>query len=48
MMIAQLVSWSPSTGRTVAHRVVVAVAFAGSLLLMLAWSWLYFTGNWAS
>jgi hypothetical protein len=49
MMIAQLVSWRPEHVATrAAHRVVVAVAFAGSILLMLAWSWLYFTGNWAS
>ena len=49
MMIAQLVTWRPvHAAARVIHRVVVAVAFASSILLMLAWSWLYFTGNWAS
>lgn len=49
MMIAQLVTWQPQhrAGR-VTHRLVVAVAFVGSIAAMLAWSWLYFTGNWAS
>jgi hypothetical protein len=32
----------------VAHRVAVVVAFAASALLMLGWSWLFFTGHWAS
>lgn len=49
MMIAQLVTWRPrSTPGRVAHRVGVGVAFAASIVMMLAWSWLYFTGNWAS
>ena len=49
MMIAQLVTWRPerAVARTV-HHVVVGVAFVASTLAMLAWSWLYFTGNWAS
>jgi hypothetical protein len=49
MMVAQLVTWRPgnAVGRTV-HHVAVGVAFAASVLAMLAWSWLYFTGNWAS
>ena len=49
MMIAQLVTWRPE--RVVAravHHVVVGLAFVASVLAMLAWSWLYFTGNWAS
>ena len=49
MMIAQWASWRPE--RRVArgvHQVVVGLAFGVSILLMLAWSWLYFTGNWAS
>lgn len=49
MMIAQLVTWRPgnAVARTV-HDVAVGVAFTASVLAMLAWSWLYFTGNWAS
>jgi hypothetical protein len=49
MMIGQLVSWRPEhAAARVAHRIVVAVYFAGSGVVMLAWSWLYLTGNWAS
>jgi hypothetical protein len=49
MMIGQIVEHRPATaaGR-IAHGVVVALGFAGSALVMLAWSWLYFSGNWAS
>ncbi|MDN5761159.1 MAG: hypothetical protein L0H41_02415 [Microlunatus sp.] len=49
LMIAQWATWRPerSAVRT-AHRIVVAVAFVVSIAAMLAWSWLYFTGNWAS
>ena len=49
MMVAQWATWRPERAavRTV-HRLVVGVAFAASTLVMLAWSWLYFTGNWAS
>ena len=49
LMIAQLVTWRPErvVARTV-HHVVVGVAFVASALAMVAWSWLYFTGNWAS
>ena len=49
MMIGELVSWRPERpAARVAHRIVVALGFVASALLMLAWSWLYFTGNWAS
>ena len=49
MMIGELVSWRPERpAARVAHRIVVAAGFVASALLMLAWSWLYFTGNWAS
>lgn len=49
MMVAQLVTWQPRRAPArVAHHVVVALAFLGSIAAMLAWSWLYFTGNWAS
>jgi hypothetical protein len=30
------------------HRVLVACAFVVELVLMLWWSWLFFTGHWAS
>jgi hypothetical protein len=30
------------------HRVLVACAFAIEIVLMLWWSWLFFTGHWAS
>jgi len=49
MMIGQLAGWRPGhPGARVIHRVVVGLAFAGSIVVMLVWSWLYFTGNWAS
>lgn len=49
MMIAQLVTWQPRRAPArIAHHAIVGLAFAGSILAMLAWSWLYFTGNWAS
>ena len=49
MMIGSLVEWRPERpAARVAHRIVVGLGFAASGLLMLAWSWLYFTGNWAS
>jgi hypothetical protein len=31
-----------------AHRLVVAAAFTVEIVLMLWWSWLFFTGHWAS
>ncbi|BAK33126.1 hypothetical protein MLP_01120 [Microlunatus phosphovorus NM-1] len=49
MMIGHLAGWRPGhPGARVIHRVVVGLAFAGSIVVMLVWSWLYFTGNWAS
>lgn len=49
MMIAELVGWRPRRpAARAAHRIVVGLAFAASIAIMLAWSWLYFTGNWAS
>jgi hypothetical protein len=49
MMIGQLVEWRPrSTAGLITHRMLIALGFAASGLVMLAWSWLYFTGNWAS
>jgi hypothetical protein len=49
IMLAEWGSWKPTRGGLrVAHRVVVSLAFVGSVLLMLFWSWLFFTGHWAS
>ena len=39
---------APTPGRQLAHRVLVGVAFALEIVLMLWWSWLFFTGHWAS
>jgi hypothetical protein len=30
------------------HKLLVAVAFTVEILLMVWWSWLFFTGHWAS
>jgi hypothetical protein len=38
----------PSRFPPVAHRLLVAAAFAVEIVLMLWWSWLFFTGHWAS
>jgi hypothetical protein len=47
----------PGSGRAItdarrrtlmAHRVLVGVAFAAEIVLMSWWSWLFFTGHWAS
>jgi hypothetical protein len=49
MMLAQWGTWRPERpGARIAHRVVVVAAFALSIALMLGWSWLFFTGHWAS
>jgi hypothetical protein len=49
MMVAHWATWRPErTAVRVGHRVLVGVVFAASVAAMLAWSWLYFTGNWAS
>ena len=49
MMVAHWATWRPErTAVRVGHRVVVGLVFAASVAVMLAWSWLYFTGNWAS
>lgn len=49
LMLAQLVAWRPRNRvARGTHRVAVAVAFAAEIALMIGWSWLYFTGNWAS
>ena len=38
----------PSRVPPPAHRLLVAAAFAVEIVLMLLWSWLFFTGHWAS
>lgn len=49
IMLAEWGSRRPQeAGPRAAHRVLVAVAFLASALLMLGWSWLFFTGHWAS
>lgn len=49
VMLARWGEWRPAhpAVRTT-HRALVVVAFAASVLLMLGWSWLFFTGHWAS
>ncbi|MFP5281992.1 MAG: hypothetical protein ACLGIF_00905 [Actinomycetes bacterium] len=49
IMLAQWGTWRPRRlGLARVHRVLVAAAFGTSILLMLGWSWLFFTGHWAS
>ncbi|HJV12700.1 MAG TPA: mannosyltransferase family protein [Propionibacteriaceae bacterium] len=46
IMIGRWVAGSSVKGRW--HRVLVASAFGIEIVLMLWWSWLFFTGHWAS
>ncbi len=49
IMLGRWVSWRPRGEMTrVAHRVLIGVAFGAEIILMLWWSWLFFTGHWAS
>jgi len=49
MMFAFWGTWRPrQPALRVAHRVLVIAAFGLSVILMLWWSWLLFTGHWAS
>ncbi len=49
IMLAQWGSWRPRTTIVrVVHRAVVVLAFGLSVLVMVWWSWLFFTGHWAS
>jgi len=49
IMIARWGSWRPKGRRiAVVHRVAVITLFVLGAACMMAWSWLYFTGNWAS
>jgi hypothetical protein len=46
ILLGRWVAWRPRA--RVAHRVLVGVAFGAEIVLMLWWSWLFFTGHWAS
>jgi hypothetical protein len=49
IMLARFGSWTPAGAvPRVAHRVLVVAACAGGVALMMGWSWLFFTGHWAS
>jgi len=49
MMVAAWGTWRPRNVRlAVVHRVLVIGAWSASLVLMLWWCWLFFTGHWAS
>lgn len=49
VMLAHWGTWRPrNAALRVGHRVVVAATFLAGVLLMLGWSWLFFTGHWAS
>ena len=42
-------AWRPGRPELrVAHHWLVGVAFGAEIVLMLWWSWLFFTGHWAS
>jgi hypothetical protein len=38
----------PSKVSTLLHKVLVGAAFTVEIVLMVWWSWLFFTGHWAS
>lgn len=49
IMIARWGTWQPrGEGRRRVHRVAVAITWVVGLGLVLAWSWLFLTGHWAS
>ena len=49
MMFAAWGTWRPERrGRRIAHRCAVIMAFSASVILMLWWCWLFFTGYWSS
>ncbi len=49
IMVASWGTWRPKRPLpAIAHRILVVTAFTLSVLIMLWWSWLYFTGHWAS
>ena len=49
IMLARWGTWRPARPwASVVHRIAVVVAFAVGVGLMMWWSWLFFTGHWAS
>jgi hypothetical protein len=49
ILLGRWVTWRPRAESTrIANRVLVGVAFTAEIILMLWWSWLFFTGHWAS
>ena len=49
IMLARWGTWQPARPVTARlHRLLVVAAFALSTVLLLWWSWLFFTGHWAS
>lgn len=49
IMVATWGTWRPRRRLpAIVHRVLVVTAWSLSVLIMLWWSWLYFTGHWAS
>jgi hypothetical protein len=49
IMLAEWVRRTPRTaGGQITHRLLVGVALGLEVVLMLWWSWLFFTGHWAS
>ena len=49
IMLAHWGTWRPAQpAARVAHRLLVVLAFAAGAALMMGWSWLFFTGHWAS
>ncbi len=49
IMLARWGSWRPRRPvPAVVHRIAVVVAFVAGTALMMWWSWLFFTGHWAS
>ena len=49
ILLGRWVTWRHRAGSTLmAHRVLVGVAFGAEIVLMMWWSWLFFTGHWAS
>jgi hypothetical protein len=49
MMVASWGAWQPrQAGLRIAHRGLVVATFGVSVILMLWWCWLFFTGYWAS
>ncbi len=49
IMLAHWGTWRPNgSARLVAHRTLVVLGFVVTVVLMIWWCWLFFTGHWAS